>query len=146
MILYWKLPCHPKRLCLLYLVKETELFDGLASLMADSGFVQVLEVLESTWNSSLVFQGLEILEKQHFFGQGALKSLNLFYITNHMISHRVQLRLQWNFFYKIHSVLCLRHSQFCDNLLKSLSIKKEWSWKTLNLVLESPWKVLDIYV
>ena len=35
------------------------------------GFVQVLEVLESTWNSSLVFQGLEILEKQHFFGQGA---------------------------------------------------------------------------
>ena len=27
-------------------------------------------------------------------------------------------------FYKIHSVLCLRHSQFCDNLLKSLPIKK----------------------
>ena len=103
-----------------------------------TGFVQVLEVLESTLNSSLVFQGLEILEKQHFIGQGALKSLNLFYITKHMISHRVQLRLQWNFFYKIHSVLCLRHSQFWDNLLKSLSIKKEWSWKTLNLVLESP--------
>ena len=36
-----------------------------------SGFVQVLEGLESTWNSSLVFQGLEILEKQYFFGQGA---------------------------------------------------------------------------
>ena len=36
-----------------------------------TGFVQVLEVLESTWNSSLFFQGLEILEKQFFFGQGA---------------------------------------------------------------------------
>ena len=60
-----------------------------------AGFVQVLEVLESTWNSSLVFQGLEILEKQHFFGQGAWKSLNFFYITNHMISNRVQWRLQW---------------------------------------------------
>ena len=63
-----------------------------------------------------------------------------------MISNRVQLRLQWKNFYKIHRVLCLRHSHFCDNLLKSLSIKKEWSWKTLNLVLESPLKVLDIYV
>ena len=39
--------------------------------MWNAGFVQVLEVLESTLNSSLFFQGLEILEKQHFFGQGA---------------------------------------------------------------------------
>ena len=29
------------------------------------------EKLESTWNSSLLFQGLEILEKQYFFGYGA---------------------------------------------------------------------------
>ena len=55
-----------------------------------------------------------------------------------MISNRVQFKITVEEFYKIHSVLCLRHSQFCDNLFKSLSIKKEWSWKTLNLVLESP--------
>ena len=34
------------------------------------------------------------------FGQGASKSLNFFYITNHMISNRVQLRLQWKNFIK----------------------------------------------
>ena len=29
-------------------------------------FVQVFESLESAWNSSLLFQGLEILKKQYF--------------------------------------------------------------------------------
>ena len=36
-----------------------------------TGFVQVLEVLGSTLNSSLFCQDLEILEQQHIFGQGA---------------------------------------------------------------------------
>ena len=37
--------------------------------MGIGGFVQVLEVLAST--SSLLFQGLEIIEKQYFCGKGA---------------------------------------------------------------------------
>ena len=57
----------------LYVIAEKKATSEEQVMTTDpwSGFVQVLEVLESSWNSSLVFQGLEILEKQHFFGQGA---------------------------------------------------------------------------
>ena len=100
--------------------------------------VYVLQVLYRS------FKCLKVLEIHHCFffrvfkslknnpfSQGALKFFNFLYITNHIISYRVQLRFQWKYLIKFHSVQCLQHINFCNALFKSLSIKKEWSWKKL---------------
>ena len=93
---------------------------------------------------------LKVLEIHHWFFK-ALKSLKnstflvkvlkvlefLLYNKSYDLK-KSSVKITVEEFYKIHSVLYLRHSHFCDNLLKSLSIKKELSWKTFNLVLESP--------
>ena len=41
---------------------------GLGYLFIKTGFVPVLNVFENTCHSPMLFQGLEILEKQYFSG------------------------------------------------------------------------------